>query len=150
MSWHENLLTMSWHSTNRDNKMIKGINHIGVVVKNIDETVEFFKEAFGAEEVERISFPEVGQVSCLLKIGRDYFELMEPLGTGGVVAKYLAEKGEGLHHISLLSDNLEEDCEHLEKQGVRIVGKASEGSLEVAFTHPKTTGGILYEVAEYK
>jgi methylmalonyl-CoA/ethylmalonyl-CoA epimerase len=128
--------------------MIKGINHIGLAVKSIDETLQFLKEAYGAEELERHSFPEIGQVSSLVRIGKDHFELMEPFGAG-VVAKFLEEKGEGFHHISLLSDNLQEDCEHLEKQGVKIIGKTLEGPFKVAFTHPKTTRGIIYEIAEY-
>lgn len=130
--------------------MIKGINHIGMVVKSIDEALEFLKNAYGAEEVERRAFPEVGQVSCLVRIGNDNFELMEPLGEkGGVVAKFLAEKGEGFHHISLISDNVDEDCERLEKQGVVIFGKATVGNLKGAFTHPKTTKGVLYELTEF-
>ncbi len=128
--------------------MIKGVHHIGFVVKSIDETLTFLKNAYGAEEVERHSFPKLGQVSSLVKIGKDHFELMEPLGVG-VVAKFLEEKGEGFHHISLLSDNLQEDCEHLEKQGVTIAGKSLEGPFKVAFTHPKTSKGIIYEIAEY-
>ncbi len=129
--------------------MIKGINHIGFVVTSIDDTLTFLKNAYGAEELERHSFPKLGQVSSLVRIGKDHFELMEPLGAG-VVSKFLEEKGEGFHHVSLLSDNLKEDCEHLEGQGVKIVGRSLEGPFKVAFTHPKTSKGVIYEIAEYK
>ena len=58
--------------------MIKGINHIGLAVKSIDATIEFLKNAYGAEELERHSLPLIGQVSSLVRIGKDHFELMEP------------------------------------------------------------------------
>ena len=74
--------------------MIKGINHIGLYVKSIDETLQFLKEAYSAEEVERHSFAKIGQISSLVRIGKDHFELMEPRGTG-MVAKFLEEKGRG-------------------------------------------------------
>ena len=128
--------------------MIKGVHHIGFAVKSIDETLTFLKNAYGAKEMERHSFPKLGQVSSLVRIGKDHFELMEPLGEG-IVAKWLEKKGEGFHHISLLSDSLQEDCEHLEKQGVTIVAKSFEGPFKAAFTHPKTSKGIIYEIAEY-
>lgn len=128
--------------------MITGLNHIGIAVQSIDETVAFFESAFGARVITRESFPEAGQTSCLVTIGNDNFELMEPLGEGGVVRKYLESKGEGFHHISLISDDLESDCKRMAQQGIRIVGKSQSGNLRVAFTHPKSTGGIVYEISQ--
>ena len=89
--------------------MFKGINHIGIVVKDIDATLEFMEKAFGAREIRRMSIPEAGQISCMLAIGDDEFELMEPIGDSGVVGKFLASHGEGLHHISLKTDDLDND-----------------------------------------
>jgi len=129
--------------------MIKGLNHVGIAVISIDKTLEFLKYACGAVEVERLPFPEEGQTSCMVKIGDDNLELMEPLGAG-VVEKFLTKNGEGLHHLSLLSDNLEEDCQRLEQHGVKIIGTASKGSWKLAFTHPRTTNGIIYEIAQKK
>jgi len=128
--------------------MIKGINHIGFVVRSIDDMLEFLKTAYDAKEIERREFLELGQVSCLVQIGDSKFELMEPLGDTGVVGKFLSAKGEGFHHISLISDSLEEDCQELENKGIKIVGKSLEGPLKVAFTHPKSSKGIIYEITE--
>lgn len=124
--------------------MITGIYHIGLVVKSIDETLELLSGVFGAKEIGRRSYPDLGQTSCLVSIGDSKYELMEPIGTEGVVPKFLAEKGEGFHHISLLSDDLDADCADFEEKGVKILGRSDK----VAFTHPKTTGGILYEITE--
>jgi methylmalonyl-CoA epimerase len=128
--------------------VIKGINHVGFVVKSIDDALEFLKRAYEAKEIERHEFPKLGQVSSLVQIGDGKFELMEPLGDVGVVPKFLKTYGEGFHHISLLSDNLEKDCEKLENQGVKIIGKSYEGPFKAAFTHPKSSKGIIYEIAE--
>jgi len=82
--------------------MIKGINHVGVVVRNIDEVVGFLGETFGAEEITRVEFPELRQISAIVRIGDGCFELMEPTAPDGAVGKFLETKGGGLHHVSLL------------------------------------------------
>jgi len=124
--------------------MIKGLNHIGLVVRNIDETLMLLSRLFGAQEIGRKSFPELGQTSCLVAIGELKYELMEPIGSEGVVPKFLAKYGEGFHHISLLSDDINSECADFEKKGVQIITRSDK----VAFLHPKTSGGILYEIVE--
>jgi len=128
--------------------MIKGINHVGIAVKNIDEMLGFLKEAYGAEEVSRTEFPQMKQVSSIVKIGDGYLELMEPTAPDGVVGKFIEAKGGGLHHISLLCDDLKRTCQTLEDQGVQIIGKIFEGPVKVAFVHPKSAKGLLWELAE--
>jgi len=123
--------------------MITGINHVGLVVKNIDDYLKLLSDLFGAKEIGRRSYPELGQTSCLVAIGDSKYELMEPIGTEGVVPKFLEKNGEGFHHISLLSNDLDADCANFEKNGARILTRDDN----MAFLHPKTTGGILYEIA---
>ncbi len=127
--------------------MIKGINHIGIVVDDVEEYAAFLKKTIGAELVETVRFEAAGQVSCLVQFGDSKYELMAPIGDEGVVGKFLAKNGQGFHHISLLSDDFDADCAHLEEQGIKIVGKSATGGMRYAFTHPKTSGGILYEIA---
>lgn len=122
--------------------MIKKVNHIGFAVHSIDATLEMLKRNFGAVELGRMEYPAMGQVSCLVAIGESRYELMEPLGDQGVVPKYLATHGEGFHHISLLTDDLDGECAAMEAAGAKIVAKVGD----TFFTHPKTTGGIVYEV----
>ena len=128
--------------------MIKGINHLGIVVRNIDEVVAFLRETFGAEEVTRREFPELKQTSAIVKIGEGFFELMEPTAPDGTVGKFLEVKGGGLHHVSLLSDDVEEECKRLEAQGLQVIGKMFDAPPKVAFLHPKSAKGILFELAE--
>lgn len=122
--------------------MIKKVNHIGFAVHSIDATLDMLKKSFGAVELGRMEYPAMGQVSCLVGVGESRYELMEPIGDQGVVPKYLATHGEGFHHISLLTDDLDAEYAAMEAAGVRITAKMGD----TFFTHPKTTGGIVYEV----
>jgi methylmalonyl-CoA/ethylmalonyl-CoA epimerase len=128
--------------------MIKGINHVGIVVKSIDEMVSMLKEAFGAEEIQRMDVPMMKQISCIVRIGDDCFELMEPTGPDGPAGSFLESKGGGLHHISLLCDDVEVLSDKLEAQGLKIVSKVFEGPFRVAFLHPKSGKGVLYELTD--
>ena len=128
--------------------MIKGINHVGVVVESIDDVLGFLHDAFGAEEVRRVEFPQLKQVSSIIQIGDGSFELMEPTASDGTVGKFLEGKGGGLHHVSLLCDDIESVCAELEKKGVTIIGKMFDKPPKVAFIHPKSAKGILFELAE--
>jgi methylmalonyl-CoA/ethylmalonyl-CoA epimerase len=130
--------------------MIEGLAHIGVAVKDIDEGIAFFKEKFGA--VLDTSRAEDGKmdfglhISALVKVGNLAFELMQPTQEGvGPVGKFLAEKGEGLHHISLKVDNYQSTKEHFESKDLRVLGEV--GGV-MAFVHPKTCKGILVEFTE--
>jgi methylmalonyl-CoA epimerase len=128
--------------------MIKGINHLGIAVKNLDDVTAFLKEAFGAEEVSRVEFPDLKQISATVRIGDGCLELMEPTAPDGPVGKFLESKGGGLHHVSLLCDDLNATCETLEKQGLQIIGKMFEGPARAAFIHPKNSKGILFELTD--
>lgn len=129
--------------------LFTGINHIGIVVKDIDTWVDFLSRAFGAQEVGRVDLPEMGQCSCVMAMnGQNVFELMMPIGETGVVAKYLATHGEGFHHISVKTDAYEADTQRLHESGVKTLSEVVLRGGRMSFTHPKTSQGILFEIAE--
>jgi len=128
--------------------MVKGISHIGIVVKNIDDVLSFLREFLGAEEVRRNEIPEAKQISSIVRIGNGFLELIEPTDPDGVAGKFLRTKGGGLHHICLLCENAVEFCENLEEKGVEIIGKMSDGPYRGGFIHPKSSKGILFELKE--
>ena len=128
--------------------MIDGINHLGIVVDNIDETLSFLVEAFGAEEIYRIEVPQMKQISAVVRIGQGCFELMEPTDPSGPAGQFLKAKGGGLHHVSLLCEDVESLCEEFEAKGLEVIGKVLDGPLKVAFLHPKSAKGILYEFTD--
>jgi methylmalonyl-CoA epimerase len=130
--------------------MITGLNHIGIVVKDIDETMKLFSRLFGAVETGRKTFAELGQTSALIGIGDFKIELMEPYGDKGVVPEFLRKRGEGIHHISIITDDIDTEDEHLAENGINVLGKAPKGIKDdrVMFTHPKQTNGIVFEIVE--
>ena len=130
--------------------MIEGLAHIGVAVKDIDEGISFFKEKFGAvldtSKVEDGKMDVVLHISALVKVGDVAFELMQPTQEGvGPVGKFIAQKGEGLHHISLKVDKFQSAKEDFESKDLRVMGEMAG---VMAFLHPKTCKGILVEFTE--
>ncbi len=134
--------------------MIKGLAHIGVAVNSIDESLRILNATFGAIDVSPDgckSFPEIGQTSALIQIGDFMIELMEPYGdVEGTVTRFLKKHGPGLHHISLLSDDLDADDAVLAAAGIHSLGKTPKNVKEdrMLFTHPKETSSIVFEVTQ--
>ena len=127
--------------------MLEKLLHIGFAVNSIDETLKQI-EKLGAIELGRKELPAIGQTSALVEIGGIRYELMEPLGEEGVVPKFIRERGEGFHHISFKTADIEESYQLLSDQNVRVIGKKPGDGRPKFFTHPKDTGGIIYEVSE--
>lgn len=131
--------------------MFTEINHIGLAVKDVEPWIEFLSKAFGMYVTRRINFPEMGQHSCMLALGEhEVFELMMPLNELGVIGKYLKTHGEGIHHISIKTDDIASEVKHLTELGVTVFGETVVEGQQMAFIHPKTSLGILYELAENK
>jgi len=130
--------------------MIEGLAHIGVAVKNIDEGIKFFQDKFGA--VLDTSKAKDGKmnfglhISAVVKVGPIAFELMQPTKEGmGPVGKFVAERGEGLHHISFKVDDYKASKADFEGKGLEIKGEM--GGV-MAFIHPKTCKGVLVEFTQ--
>lgn len=133
--------------------MIKKIDHIGVAVKSIDEALPFYTDQLklqlqGIEEVE-----SEGVRVAFLKVGESKIELLEPLHSESAIAKYIEKKGEGIHHVALGVDSIEERIKEIKAHGIRMIHdepKDGAGGARIAFMHPKSTGSVLYELCEKK
>ncbi|MHB1416420.1 MAG: methylmalonyl-CoA epimerase [Chloroflexota bacterium] len=130
---------------------VKGIDHIGIAVKNADEAARFYTEALGlalahAEVVEG----EAVKVN-FLPVGEATIELLEATNPDSPIAKFIERRGEGLHHICLEVEGIEDLLQTLAERGA-VVGSAAprQGGhgTRVGFLHPKATGGVLIELAE--
>jgi len=131
-------------------QVIEGLAHVGVAVKDIDEGIKFFQEKFGAElDTSRAPDGKMNfglHISAVVKIGPLAFELMQPTQEGvGPVGKFVAARGEGLHHISLKVKKYADAKEQFVASGFDIKGEM--GGV-MAFIHPKTCKGILVEFTE--
>lgn len=130
--------------------MIKKLHHIAVVVNNLDDALAMYANLFGMKPSKVATVKEQGVKAALLPIGETEIELLEPIDPNSGVAKFLASKGEGMHHICLETDNVAGDLTALGNKGVSLIDKAPRMGLagKVGFMHPKSTRGVLIELAQ--
>jgi methylmalonyl-CoA epimerase len=128
--------------------MIKGVAHIGLVVKSIEQARAFYSSALGLDASSIEDGPEM-RVSMVDANGV-MLELLEPVGSEGTLAKFLERRGEGIHHICLEVDDIEAEIRSLEGQGVALVDRTPRRGIEgkIAFIHPKSSYGTLIELVE--
>lgn len=129
--------------------MLKEFDHVGVVVKNTDETLAILSSLFGFKVEERQSFPEEGFRSTLITSGKVTVELIEPIGGEGIIQKFIDKHGYGLHHISLRVDDMEKSMATLSEKGARLLQKKPKRitkTSEISFLHPGSSAGILIEL----
>ena len=127
------------------------IEHIGIAVKNLDESIKFYEEVFGLNcyAIEEVKDQKVK--TAFFKVGQTKIELLESTDTEGPIGKFIEKRGEGIHHIAFAVENIEEKLKDVEQKGVRLIDKnprkGAEG-LNIAFLHPKSTFGVLTEICE--
>ena len=130
--------------------MARKVDHIGILVGNIDEAIKLYKDCFDAEvdRVETIS--EQGVKAAILSLAQGAkLEFLEPL-PGSNMAKVMEKRGEGLHHITFEVDDVNKELSRLSERGIELVDKKSRPGLEgmVAFIHPKSIRGVLVELCQ--
>lgn len=129
--------------------MVKEFDHIGVVVKDTKETADILSSLFGFTVTEFQEFPEQGFKSTLLSKEKVTIELIEPIGTEGIIHRFVEKRGYGLHHISLRVDDIEKEIEMLESKGAKPLNRKPAkitDTSEIAFLLPSSTAGILIEL----
>jgi methylmalonyl-CoA epimerase len=129
---------------------IKKIDHVAVVVNDIDAAATKYREVFGLEPKERETVASQKTEAALLPIGDSNIELITPRGNEGLV-KFLEKRGPGLHHIAVEVEGIEKALEFLKGIGVPLIDEAPRKGArghKVAFVHPKATGGVLVELVE--
>lgn len=132
-------------------KHVKKIAHIGIAVTCIDQVLPFYIDALGLQ-LEKVTVVESeGLKIAFLKIGDSRFELLEPIHDQSPVQKFIDKNGEGVHHIALEVDDIDQRLTHLKKEGIRLIDKqrksGAEGA-EVAFIHPTAANGVLFELSQ--
>ncbi len=131
--------------------MIKGVDQIAIAVKDLEEAKRFYGEVLGLPMIHTEVLEEERVKVALFKVGEVEIELVEGIGEENPLAKFLAKRGEGLHHISLQVEDLGGALARLEKAGVPLIDKAPRkgaGGTTVAFLHPQGCHGVLIELVE--
>jgi len=130
--------------------MFAGVDHIGVAVKNLDESVALYRDVLGfqLEGVHVLTERKV-RVAFFSSGNETRIELLEPLGKDSPVSKFLETRGEGIHHLAVEVDDIESALEGLKRKGVTLVDDKPKVGVEgkkIAFVHPKSTRGVLLEL----
>jgi methylmalonyl-CoA/ethylmalonyl-CoA epimerase len=129
---------------------LKKINHVAVVVSDIDEALKFWRDALGIELEHIEDVPSQKARVAFLPVGDSEVELVQPTSPETGAAKFLTEKGGGMHHLCFEVDNVVEMLADLKGKGVRLINEEpiTLPGRKMAFIHPKSTGGVLVELYE--
>ena len=127
---------------------VSHIEHIGIAVENLDEAIPFYENVFGLKcyAVEEVADQKVK--TAFFQVGQTKIELLESTDPEGPIGKFIAKKGQGIHHMALAVDDVTEALKHAEEHGVALIDKGprkGDEGLNIGFLHPKSTFGVLTE-----
>jgi methylmalonyl-CoA/ethylmalonyl-CoA epimerase len=131
--------------------MITGLNHIGIAVNNLKQALEIYESILGLKLVKVRTVEEQGVKIAMLLAGETKIELLEPTNEESTVAKFIAKRGEGIHHIALTVSNIESSLEEIKRKGIVLIDEKPRIGVEVrkiAFLHPKSMNNVLVELCE--
>jgi methylmalonyl-CoA/ethylmalonyl-CoA epimerase len=128
--------------------MIKRIDHLGIAVRKLEDAIPYYEKALGlkCEGIEEVPSQKVR--TAFFSVGGVHLELLEPTADDSPVAKFLADKGEGVHHLAFACDDVPGQLTQAREAGVRLINETpvpGAGGKQVAFLHPKSTRGVLTE-----
>lgn len=127
------------------------IDHIGIAVKSLTEALKVYEGAIGLTVTGFDEVDDQGVRVAMVAIGESRIELLEPTRPDSPVEKFMSKRGEGIHHIAVRVDNIEEALERLKSSGVRLIDsvpRRGAHNTRIAFIHPSSTHGVLLELVE--
>lgn len=132
---------------------ISHIEHIGIAVKNLEESIKYYENILGLKCYSTEEVAEQKVKTAFFMVGQTKIELLESTDPEGPIGKFIEKKGEGIHHLAFAVKDIEEALSEMESKQVSLIDKAprkgAEG-LSIAFLHPKSTAGVLTELCEKK
>ncbi|MBP7809317.1 MAG: methylmalonyl-CoA epimerase [Bacteroidia bacterium] len=133
--------------------MIKKIEHIGIAVKNLDNSNALFKKLFGSEHYKIEKVESEGVSTSFFMLGETKIELVASTTNDSSIAKFIEKKGEGIHHIAYAVDDIISEMERLKKEGFELINQQPKDGADnklICFLHPKSTNGVLVELCQEK
>lgn len=127
------------------------VDHIGIAVKNIEETLGFYQDVLGLA-LQGVEVVEDQKVKvAFLPVGDTEIELLESTSEDGPIAKFIEKNGEGIQHIAFKVDNIEEAIQYMLEKGLKMIDETPRygaGGAKIAFVHPKSSNRVLVELSE--
>lgn len=133
--------------------MIKKVDHIGIAVSSIEEALPLYTEVLKLELLGTEVVENQKVKVAFIKAGNVKLELLEPTSEESAIAKFIAKRGQGIHHVALGVESIEERIQDMQKNGIKMIDeepRIGAGGASVAFMHPKSTASVLYELCEKK
>jgi methylmalonyl-CoA/ethylmalonyl-CoA epimerase len=127
------------------------VDHIGIAVKNLDETLKFYSDVLGLELGGTEVVEEQKVKVAFLPVGDTEVELLESTSEDGPIAKFIEKNGEGIQHIAFRVENIEEAIEYMKSKGMKMIDEKPRygaGGAKIAFVHPKSSNRVLVELSE--
>lgn len=130
--------------------MITKVHHVGVVVRDMEQAMRFYRDTLGLRVHKEATMQEQGVRAALLTLGDSEIELLQPVVEDTGVARYLEKRGEGLHHICFQVDDIERDLQALKGRGIEMIDFETRIGLagRICFLHPGAMDGALVELCE--
>jgi len=127
------------------------VDHIGIAVDNLEEAVKTYEKLLDGECYKREVVEDQKVETAFFKTGQSKVELLGATSSDSVIAKYVAKKGEGMHHVAFEVDDIHAELERLREEGFTVLGdepsRGADNKL-VAFVHPKDNNGVLVELCQ--
>jgi methylmalonyl-CoA/ethylmalonyl-CoA epimerase len=131
--------------------MFKSIAHIGIAVKNLEEAKRLFEKLTHTAPDHEEEVPDQRVATAMFRFGETSLELTAATHPDSPIARFIAKRGEGVHHISFVVDDIEAEMKRLKQQGFQLIDEQPREGAEqcwVAFLHPKSTNGVLIEISQ--
>lgn len=131
--------------------MVQKVDHIGIAVKDLEESLKFYEAALGLKAVGTEVVAEQKVRVAFLPTGDSEIELLEATSEDSPIAKFIEKNGEGVQHIAYRVESVETAIEEMKEKGIRMIDEKPRygaGGAKIAFCHPKSTGGVLIELCQ--
>ena len=126
------------------------VDHVAIAVNNVAEALKNYEKILKIDKVDIEDVPTERVKVAILKLQDTRIELMEPTADDSPIKKFLTDRGEGMHHIAITADDIENDVERAIANGTRMIGNIRTGSYgrKITFIHPKSMNGVLTEFCQ--
>ena len=131
--------------------MLKKIEHIGIAVKDLEQSNELYAKLLGVKHYKTEFVNSESVKTSFFKIGESKIELLQATDPESPIAKFIEKRGEGVHHLAFDVDNIEVEIKRLIKEGFELIHKSPKlgaDNKRIAFLHPKSSGGVLVELCQ--
>lgn len=126
------------------------VDHVAIAVHSISEALKNYEKILKIDKIDIEEVPTERVKVAILRLEDTRIELMEPTAEDSPIKKFLTDRGEGIHHIAITADDIENDVERASANGTRMIGNIRTGSYgrKITFIHPKSMNGVLTEFCQ--